>query len=70
MPAHACQLALRFGIALLVAFHLILPKWGVGFGQGPSFAALVAMPKAAVNKDASAVFAQNQIGMAWQATVV
>lgn len=63
MPTHARQLALRLGIAFAVAVYLLLPKVGVGFGQTPMLTTLVAMPKAAVYEDASAVFAKNKVGM-------
>ena len=52
-----------FDVALLVAADFLLPEVGVGLGHLETVAVVVSMPKAAVDEDDSAVFAQHDVGM-------
>lgn len=56
VPAHCGQFALFLGVTLTVTVDFVAPKLMVGFGQ-MAFGAVVAVPEAAVNEDAGAVFA-------------
>ena len=67
MPAEVAQLDAFFDVALFVAFYFLFPEWGVALGQHEVFAALVTVPKAAVDKDDCLVFAQYYVGGTWQA---
>ena len=58
MPAEVAQLDAFFDVALFVAFYFLLPEWGVALEQHDVFAALVAVPEAAVDEDDCLVLAQ------------
>ena len=70
VPTHLCQLPLLFAVALHVSIYLLPPKIGVGLRKLKIFASFVAVPKAAVDKNAGAVLPQHQVGMTWEARVV
>ena len=57
VPAHLCQLLLFLYIPFLIAFDFLLPKVSIRFGQPEVFAAIMPMPKAAVDKHTRAVLA-------------
>ena len=57
-------------VALAVALYLRAPEVHVGLGEAEVAAAFVAVPEAAVDEDACAVLAQDDVGMAGQTTVV
>ena len=57
-------------VALAVALYLRAPEVHVGLGEAEVPAAFVAMPEAAVDEDAGAVLAQDDVGVAGQARVV
>ena len=82
MPPHLGQSSLFLDVALLVSQHLLLPKFAVRMRQTEASGILehhlaptrliahhlgiVSMPEAAIHKDARAIFAQHQVGMARQ----
>ena len=70
MPTEVAQLDAFFDVALFVAFYFLLPEWGVALGQHEVFAALVAVPKAAVDEDGCPVLAQYYVGGAGQALYI
>ena len=59
-----------FDVALLVAADFLLPEVGVGLGHLEVGAVFVSMPKAAVDEDDCAVFAQHDVGMTGEAGMV
>ena len=67
MPAEAAQLDAFFDVALFVAVNLLLPEFGVCLGHYKVLAALVTVPKASVDEDDGAVFAQYYVWGAGQA---
>ena len=67
VPTEAAQLDAFLDIALFVAFYFLFPKCGVALGHYKVFAALVAVPKAAVDEDDCLVLAQYYVGGAGQA---
>ena len=67
MPAEVEQLDTFLYVALFVAFYLQLPELAIALGHYKVFAALVAVPKASVDKDDCLVFAQYNVGGAGQA---
>ena len=67
MPAEVAQLDAFFDIALFVAFYFLFPEWGVALGHYKVFAALVAVPEAAVDEDDCLVLAQYNVWGAGQA---
>lgn len=70
VPAHLCQFLLLLFVALFVSVYLLPPKVSVGLWQLKVFAAVVSVPKAAVDKDARAVLPQHQVGMPRETRVV
>ena len=82
MPPHFGQSLLFLDVALLVSQHLLLPEIAVRVRQTEASGILehhlfptrliahhlgiVSMPEAAIHKDARAIFAQHQVGMARQ----
>ena len=70
MPAEAGEGLVVTAVALAVALYLRAPKVHVGLGEAEVAAAFVAVPEAAVDEDAGAVLAQDDVGMAGQARVV
>ena len=67
MPAEEAELDAFFYVALFVAFYLLLPELAIALGQYEVFAAFVAVPEAAVDKDDGPVLAQYYVGGAGQA---
>ena len=70
MPAEAGEGLIVTVVALAVALYLRAPEVHVGLGEAEVAAAFVAVPEAAVDEDACAVLAQDDVGMAGQTTVV
>ena len=66
MPAEETELDAFLYVALFVAFYLLLPVLGIAFGQYEVFAVFVAMPETAVDKYGGPVFAQDDVGCAWE----
>ena len=67
VPAEVAQLNTFFNVALFVALYLLFPELGVAFGRDKVAATFVSVPEAAVDEDDGAVFAQDNVGGAWQA---
>ena len=67
VPAEVTQLNAFFNVALFVALYLLYPELGVAFGHDKVAATFVSVPEAAVDEDDGAVFAQDNVGGAWQA---
>ena len=63
--SHLCELLLLFSVPLLVASDLLCPIFYVRLRDSIEFASLMAMPKAAIDKDAGAVLAEHEVGMPW-----
>ena len=59
-----------FDVALLVAADFLFPKVGVGLGHLETVAVVVSVPKAAVDEDDCAVFAQHDVGMTGESGMV
>ena len=70
VPSHGGKFVLHFLVAGFVAGHLVLPEGGVGLGHLVVRTALVSVPEAAIDEDASAVASEHDVGFAWQARVV
>ena len=70
MPAEAGEGLIVTVVALAVALYLRAPEVHVGLGEAEVAAAFVAVPEAAVDEDAGAVLAKDDVGMAGQARVV
>ena len=70
VPSHGGYLALFLDVALLVAADFLLPEVGVGLGHLETVAVFVSMPKAAVDEDDCAVFAQNDVRMTGESGMV
>lgn len=70
MPPHLRQPMLHLDIPLFVAFYLAAPKLDVGLRQAILVAIRMAMPEAAIHKDASAVLAEHDVGRARQPAIV
>ena len=70
VPAEAGEGLVVTAVALAVALYLRAPEVDVGLGEAEVAAAFVAVPEAAVDEDAGAVLAQDDVGMAGQARVV
>ena len=70
MPAEAGEGLIVTVVALAVALYLRAPEIDVGLGEAEVAAAFVAMPEAAVDENACAVLAQDDVGMAGQARMV
>ena len=70
MPAEAGEGLVVTAVALAVALNLSAPEVDVGLGEAEVAAAFVAVPEAAVDEDAGAVLAQDDVGMAGQARMV
>ena len=70
MPSHGGYLSLFLYVALLVAADLLFPKVGVALWHLEVGAVVVSMPKAAVDEDDCAVFAQHDVGMAGESGMV
>ena len=70
VPAEAGEGLVVAVVALAVAFYLLAPEVDVGLGEVEVAAAFVAVPEAAVDEDAGAVLAQDDVGVAGQARVV
>ena len=62
MPAEEAELDAFLYVALFVAFYLLLPELAIALGQYEVFAAFVAVPEAAVDKDDGPVLAQDNVG--------
>ena len=69
-PAFGFQLAPGVLVTLLVPCYLGGPEVGVGFGNRVVFAVFVAVPEAAVDEDDGAVFGEDDVGFAGEASVV
>lgn len=69
-PAFGFQLAPGVLVALLVPCYLGGPEVGVGLGYRVVFAVIVAVPEAAVDEDDGAVFGEDDVGFAGEASVV
>ena len=67
MPAEVAQLDTFLYVALFVAFYLQLPELAIALGHYKVAATFVSVPEAAVDEDDGAVFAQDNVGGAWQA---
>lgn len=70
VPSHLGELLLLFSVPLLVASDLLLPEIGVGFWHLEELAVLMAMPKATIDEDASAVLPQHEVRMIRESWVV
>ena len=70
VPAETGEGLIVAVVALAVAFYLRAPEVHVGLGEAEVAAAFVAVPEAAVDEDACAVLAQDDVGMAGQARMV
>ena len=70
MSAHCGKLVLLFFITSAVSFYLGSPKLRVAFWYHIVFAAFMSMPKATVDENDRAVFAQDNVGMTRQTWVV
>ena len=70
MSAHCGKLVLLFFITSAVTFYLGSPKLRVAFWYHIVFAAFMSMPKATVDENDRAVFAQDNVGMTRQTRVV
>ena len=70
MPSHGGYLSLFLYVALLVAAYLLFPKVGVALWHLEVGAVVVSMPKAAIDEDYCAVFAQHDVGMARETGMV
>lgn len=70
VPAHSRQLLLLGPVPFSVSCNLLPPKISVGLRQFVVLASFVPVPKAAVDKDASTIFLQHQVGMSGQTRVV
>ena len=70
VPSHCGYLALFVDVALFVAVDFLLPEVGVCLGHLEVWAVVVSMPKAAVDEDYCAVFAQHDVGMARETGMV
>ena len=70
VPSHLCQLPLLFLIPFFVALDLLLPKICIRLRHPEVLAAIMPMPKAAVDKHARSVLTQHNIRMAWQTRIV
>ena len=70
VPAETGEGLIVAVVALAVAFYLRAPEVHVGLGEAEVAAAFVAVPEAAVDEDACAVLAQDDVGVAGQARMV
>ena len=70
VPAEAGESLVVAVVALAVALYLRAPEVDVGLGEAEVAAAFVAVPEAAVDEDAGAVLAQDDVWVAGQTTVV
>ena len=70
VPAEAGKGLVVAVVALAVALYLRAPEVDVGLGEAEVAAAFVAMPEAAVDEDAGAVLAQDDVWVAGQARMV
>ena len=70
IPALGFQLAPDLLVSLLVSSHLSRPKLSIGLGDSVVLAVLVAVPKAAVDEDDSAVLGKDDIRSSWQPFIV
>ena len=70
MPAETGKGLVVAAVALAVALNLSAPEVDVGLGEAEVAAAFVAVPEAAVDEDAGAVLAKDDVGMAGQTRVV
>ena len=70
IPTFCLQLAPDFLVTLLVPGYLGCPEVGVGLGDCIVFAAFVAVPEAAVDKDDGAVLWEDDVGGAGKALVI
>lgn len=70
VPAEAGEGLVVTAVALAVALYLRAPEVDVGLGEAEVAAAFVAVPEAAVDEDAGAVLAQDDVGVAGQARMV
>lgn len=69
-PALRLQLAPGLLISFLISGYFGSPEICVGLGDSVVGAVLVTMPKAAVNKDDSAILGENDVRLAGEALVV
>ena len=69
-PSFSLKLAPNFLVTLLVTGDLGLPKLGVGLGYRIVLAAIVAVPKTAMDEDNGAVLGKDDVGGAGEAFVV
>ncbi len=69
-PALGLQLAPDLLVSLLVPGHLCCPKVSVGHGDSVVLTALVAVPEAAVNKDDSMVFGEDDVWSSRQTFII
>ena len=70
VPSHCGYLLLFLDVSLFVAVDFLFPKVGVGLGHLETVAVVVSVPKAAVDKDDCAVFAQHDVGMTGESGMV
>ena len=70
MPAHCGKFVLLFFVTSAVTFYLGCPELRVALWNHIVFAAFMSMPKATIDENDSAVFAQDNVGMTWQTWVV
>ena len=69
-PSHECQFVAYFVVSLLVTLDLVHPKLGVGLWHSVILASFMSMPETSVDEDASAVLAQDDVGLTRQPLVV
>lgn len=69
-PAFGFELAPGVLVALLVPCYLGGPEVGVGFGDGVVFTVFVTVPEAAVDEDGCAVFGEDDVRFAGEASVI
>ena len=70
MPAHCGKLVLLIYIASAVTFYLGSPELRVALGNHIVFSAFMPMPKATIDKDDCAIFAQDNVGTTGQTWVI
>ena len=70
VPSHCGKLVLLFLVAGAVALYLGSLEFRVALRYDEVFAAFMPMPKATIDKDDCAVFAQHDVGMTRQTRVV